>query len=119
MARSRDFLIIMLLVAGCAAPKLILYPNAHLQQVGKEVADRDIDECREMAKDADATASQSKSGQVSGSTAAGGASDLQPGQGVVRWLVIQDAAQWSEQPVVRRQGSCADSFVARPSEQCL
>lgn len=73
MARSRSFLIIMLLVAGCAAPKPILYPNAHLQQVGEEVADRDIDECREMAKDAGATASQGKSGQVAGNTAVGGA----------------------------------------------
>jgi len=73
MARSRSFLIIILLVAGCAASKPILYPNAHLQQVGKEVADRDIDECHEMAKDAGATASQGKSGQVAGSTAVGGA----------------------------------------------
>ncbi len=73
MAQSRSFLIILLLVAGCAAPKPILYPNAHSQQVGKEVADRDIDECREMAKDAGATASQGKSGQVAGSTRAGGA----------------------------------------------
>ena len=68
MAQSRSFLIILLLVAGCAAPKPILYPNAHSQQVGKEVADRDIDECREMAKDAGATASQGKSVQVAGST---------------------------------------------------
>ena len=73
MARSRRFLIIMLLVAGCAAPKPILYPNAHLQQVGEEGADRDIEECREMAKEAGATASQGKSGQVAGSTAVGGA----------------------------------------------
>jgi uncharacterized protein YcfJ len=73
MAQSRSFLIILLLVAGCAAPKPILYPNAHSQQVGKEVADRDIDECREMAKDAGATASQGKSEQVAGSTTAGGA----------------------------------------------
>ena len=73
MVRSCGLLIIMLLVAGCAAPKPILYPNAHLQQVGKEVADRDIDECREMAKEAGATPSQGKTGQVAGSTAAGGA----------------------------------------------
>ena len=73
MARSCGVLIILLLVVGCAAPKPILYPNAHSQQVGKEVADRDIDECREMAKDAGATASQGKSGQVAGSTTAGGA----------------------------------------------
>ena len=73
MAQSRGLLIIILLVAGCAAPRPILYPNAHSQQVGKEVADRDIDECREMAKDAGATANQGKSGQVAGSTTAGGA----------------------------------------------
>ena len=73
MARSRGFLIIMFLVAGCAASKPSLYPNAHSQQVGKEVVDRDIDECRAMAKDAGATASQGKSGQVASSTSAGGA----------------------------------------------
>ena len=73
MARLSGFLIVVLLVAGCAASKPILYPNAYLQQVGEGVADRDIDECREMAKDAGATASQGKSGQVAGSTAAGGA----------------------------------------------
>ncbi len=74
MARSCGFLIIIVfLVLGCAAPKPILYPNAHLKEVGEDVADRDIDECREMAKDAGATGSQGKSGQVAGSTAAGGA----------------------------------------------
>lgn len=73
MVRSCGVLIILFLVIGCAAPKPILYPNAHLKEVGEEVADRDIDECRETAKDAGATASQGKSGQVAGSTAAGGA----------------------------------------------
>ena len=73
MAQSRSVLIIMFLVAGCAAPRPILYPNAHSQQVGKVVEDGDIDECREMAKDAGATPSQGKSGQVAGSTTAGGA----------------------------------------------
>jgi uncharacterized protein YcfJ len=63
----------MLLGVGCTAPKPILYPNAHLQEVGKETADREIDECREMAKDAGATESQGKSGQVAGNTVAGGA----------------------------------------------
>jgi uncharacterized protein YcfJ len=73
MARSWGFLIVLFLVLGCAAPKPILYPNAHLKEVGEDVAERDIDECREMAKDAGATASRSKSGQVAGGTAAGGA----------------------------------------------
>lgn len=63
------------------------------------MVDRDIDECREIAKDADATASQGKSGQVSAVPRQGARSDLQPGQWVVRWVVIRDATQWSEQPV--------------------
>jgi len=75
--------------------------------------DRDIDECREIANDAGATASQGEGGQGFAAPRQGARSDLQPGQWMVRWLVIRDAAQWSEQPVVRRQGSCADSFVAR------
>lgn len=64
-------LIIMLFVTGCAVPKPILYPNAHLQEADNEVAERYVDECRDMAKDAGATASQGKSGQVAGSTAVG------------------------------------------------
>ena len=113
MAQSRSFLIILLLVAGCAAPKPILYPNAHSQQVGKEVADRDIDECREMTKDAGATASQGKSGQVAGSTTAGGA--IGSAAGAVGGAVVglRDVAQWSALPAVRQQGFCAGSFAAR------
>ena len=92
MVRSCGFLIIMLLVAGCAASKPILYPNAHLQEVGKEAAERDVDGCREMAIDAGATASQGKSGQVAGSTAVGGAIGSAAGAvggataGFLRWL---------------------------------
>jgi uncharacterized protein YcfJ len=67
------FILVIALFTACAAPKPVLYPNSHYQRAGAEVADRDIDECREMAKDAGATASQGKSGQVAGSTAAGGA----------------------------------------------
>jgi len=62
----------VLLAAACAS-KPILYPNAHYQEVGEDAADRDIEQCRELAKDAGATASQGKAGQVVGSTAAGGA----------------------------------------------
>lgn len=61
------------LLAGCAAPKPILYPNAHYQSVGADAAERDIEECKELAKDAGATPSQGKTGQVAGNTVAGGA----------------------------------------------
>ena len=58
MFRLFPLVIFVVLLSACAMPKLILYPNAHLQQVGEEVADRDIDECHEMAKHAGATPSQ-------------------------------------------------------------
>lgn len=63
----------LLLMSGCAAPKPILYPNAHLKQVGESAAAQDIEDCSAMAKEAGATPSQGKGGQVAGSTAAGGA----------------------------------------------
>ncbi len=73
---SRTFLFLfpfLLLVQGCAAPRPILYPNAHLKQVGESAAVQDIEDCSAMAKEAGATPSQGKGGQVAGSTAAGGA----------------------------------------------
>lgn len=73
---SRTFLLLfpcLLLVQGCAAPKPILYPNAHLRQVGPSAAEQDIEDCAAMAKEAGATSSQGKGGQVAGSATAGGA----------------------------------------------
>jgi len=58
-------------LVGCANPKPILYPNAHYRQVGPEAAERDIEECKELAKGAGATPSQGKAGQMAGSTVAG------------------------------------------------
>jgi uncharacterized protein YcfJ len=38
------------MLAGCARTQSpVLYPNAHLQQVGQEQADRDIEACRQQA----------------------------------------------------------------------
>jgi hypothetical protein len=61
-----------LCVDSCA-PKPILYPNEHYREVGSETAQLDIDECQQRAKDAGATPSQGKTGQVAGSTVGGGA----------------------------------------------
>lgn len=58
-------------LVACAGPRPILYPNAHLEAVGREVAERDIAECRELAKAAGATTATGKTGQVAGSTAVG------------------------------------------------
>lgn len=59
-------------VASCAS-KPILYPNQHYKDVGQETAERDIEDCSQMAKDAGATASRGKTGQVAGSAVGGGA----------------------------------------------
>lgn len=59
-------------LGACAGPKPILYPNAHLQQVGKEAAEQDIAACRELAEAAGATPGSGRGGDVAGSTAVGG-----------------------------------------------
>lgn len=45
-------LVVMLLALGCAK-RPVLYPNAHLENVGVEASKQDIDECLELAKNAD------------------------------------------------------------------
>lgn len=40
---------VILFLAGCAATNPVLSPNAHLQQVGKDQAQRDISECQDLA----------------------------------------------------------------------
>lgn len=44
-------LVFLITTSGCAGPKPVLYPNQHLQQVGEEQADKDIEECEALAKD--------------------------------------------------------------------
>jgi hypothetical protein len=62
-----------LFLPACAPPKPILYPNVHFQQVGETGAERDIEECSDMAKEAGAKPGQGKAGQLAGGTVAGGA----------------------------------------------
>ena len=64
-------LVAALSLVACAGPRPILYPNAHFQSVGKEQADQDIAECRQLAKDAGAKPGGSKAGEVAGNTAVG------------------------------------------------
>src|SRR4051794_26892552 len=73
MRRFVFIVLIGLCLSACAAPKPILYPNAHFQQVGEAAAAQDMAECADIAKEAGAKPSQGKSGQVAGGTAAGGA----------------------------------------------
>ncbi len=75
MTRNRWFplvpLALVLLLGGCSSAKPILYPNAHLQSVGKQAAEHDIEDCQKMAEAAGAEQSTGKTGQVAGSTAVG------------------------------------------------
>lgn len=43
---------------GCAGPRPVLYPNEQRQRVGEEVAQRDIEECMQLARDADLEGSE-------------------------------------------------------------
>jgi hypothetical protein len=61
----------LLLLAACSQKRPVLYPNYHLQQVGDETAQTEIDECIRSAKEYGA--SSRSSGKVAKRTAEGGA----------------------------------------------
>jgi hypothetical protein len=63
--------ICLLLLVGCSQKRPVLYPNYHLQQVGDQTAQTEIDDCIRLAKDYGA--SSSSSGKVAKSAAGGGA----------------------------------------------
>jgi outer membrane murein-binding lipoprotein Lpp len=49
-----------LALAGCATQRPVLYPNAKYDQVGSEVAQRDVDACIRLAEQHDITYSSSE-----------------------------------------------------------
>ena len=61
----------LLLLVACSQKRPVLYPNYHLQEVGDETAQTEIDECISLAKEYGT--SSSSSGKVAKSTAGGGA----------------------------------------------
>lgn len=61
----------LLLLAACSQKRPVLYPNYHLQEVGDETAQTEIDECISLAKEYGT--SSSSSGKVAKRTAGGGA----------------------------------------------
>jgi Glycine-zipper domain len=60
-----------LMLAACSTAQPILYPNAHMQSVGKETAAQDIEACRQLAETAGAEQGTGKGGRVATSTAVG------------------------------------------------
>jgi hypothetical protein len=73
MRRIHAWLIcgVLLFLGGCSSAKPILYPNAHLQSVGKEAAERDIEDCKKLAETAGAEEGSGQAGKVATSTAVG------------------------------------------------
>ncbi len=71
--RHRDLFIIggSLLLAGCSTAQPVLYPNAHMQSVGKEIVVQDIEACRQLAEAAGAEEGSGKAGRVATGTAVG------------------------------------------------
>jgi hypothetical protein len=61
----------LLLLVACSQKRPVLYPNYHLQQVGDETAQTEIDDCIRAAKEYGT--SSSSSGKVAKRTAGGGA----------------------------------------------
>src|SRR5512135_1220326 len=64
-------LVVAMIWAGCADKRPVLYPNAHLKQVGNETAERDINACIRYAKDGGAEDDQGA--EIAKSTAGGAA----------------------------------------------
>jgi hypothetical protein len=70
--RGLSFIWGSLMLAACSTAQPILYPNAHLQSVGKEIAAQDIEACRKLAESAGAEGGGTgKAGRVATSTAVG------------------------------------------------
>lgn len=61
----------LLFLTACSSARPVLYPNAHLQLVGKEVADQDIEGCKQLAESAGAKEDAGTGGRVATNTAAG------------------------------------------------
>ena len=72
--RQRSLFIIggALVLTACSTAQPILYPNVHMQSVGKEVAEKDIEACRQLAESAGAEEASGKAGRVATGTVVGG-----------------------------------------------
>ena len=61
----------LLLLTACSSAHPILYPNVHFRSVGKEVAQQDIDVCKQLAESAGAEEGGGGPGRVATKTAVG------------------------------------------------
>jgi hypothetical protein len=73
MTRTIAYLICgMCFLSACSSAHPILYPNAHMQSMGKEVATQDIEDCKKLAESAGAEEGNGKAGRVATGTVVGG-----------------------------------------------
>ncbi len=73
MIRAIAYLVCgMFLLSACSSAHPILYPNAHMQSMGKEVANQDIEDCKKLAESAGAEEGSGKAGRVATGTVVGG-----------------------------------------------
>lgn len=80
------------LVAACATSQHpVLYPNAHLKQVGEAAAQRDIDDCMQMADNAGVSKTGNQVVKRGAEGAAVGAAAASVGQ-VIRGGSVAEAA---------------------------
>lgn len=71
MRTGASVLITLLVLTACSSAHPVLYPNAHLQSVGKEAAARDIEDCKQLAESAGAEEGAGTGGRVATGTAVG------------------------------------------------
>ena len=66
---------ILLMLSACSGARPVLYPNAHMQSVGKEAAEQDIEACKQSAESAGAEQSSGGRGSriVTGTAVGAGA----------------------------------------------
>lgn len=62
---------VLCVLSACGTKRPVLYPNDHLNRVGKQVAEKDIDDCIQLA--ADHGLKSNAGGKVAGQTAGGAA----------------------------------------------
>jgi outer membrane lipoprotein SlyB len=93
MVKMWWLLVIALAVAGCASTRPVLYPNAHLQAVGPEAAERDIASCMALAESAGAKGTGGDAGQAAAKTAGGAA--VGAASGAVGGAVVGSAGSGS------------------------
>ncbi|MBW2497184.1 MAG: hypothetical protein JRF61_07900 [Deltaproteobacteria bacterium] len=68
-------LLLIVAIVGCAGPQPVLYPNAHLEEVGPQASEQDIEECMALADAADLESNEAAAAatRTAGGAAVGGA----------------------------------------------